>query len=94
MLREYRPDAMLLDLAMPNMDGFQVLKAASDDPALTNIPVIVISAQDPTGQPIVSKALAVTCQEGFSAHRLLTCIKTISELFSILGPMSLTTSLD
>jgi CheY-like chemotaxis protein len=94
MLREFRPDAVLLDLAMPHMDGFQVLKAKSEDPALSDIPVIVISAQDPTGQPIVSKALAVTCREGLSAYRLLTCVKTVSELFSILGPVSLTTPPD
>ena len=93
-LREFHPDAMLLDLAMPNMDGFQVLKAKSEDPTLNDIPVIVISAQDPTGQPIVSKALAVTCQEGLSIHRLLTCIKTISESFSMLGPVPTTAPLD
>jgi signal transduction histidine kinase/CheY-like chemotaxis protein len=93
-LREFHPDVMLLDLAMPNMDGFQVLKAKSEDPSLNDIPVIVISAQDPTGQPIVSKTLAVTCQEGLSIHRLLTCIKTISETFSILGPVQTTVPLD
>jgi PAS domain S-box-containing protein len=36
-------DVVLLDLIMPDMDGFAVLKAIKEDDALRNIPVIVIS---------------------------------------------------
>jgi CheY-like chemotaxis protein len=86
MLREHRPDVLLLDLTMPQMDGFQVLKTKNEDPALRDIPVVIISARDPFGQPIVSNRLTVTCQGGLSMHRLLTCVKTISEAFSLLGP--------
>ena len=35
---------ILLDLMMPEMDGFEVLKVLSDDPDLRNIPVIVMTA--------------------------------------------------
>jgi signal transduction histidine kinase/CheY-like chemotaxis protein len=90
-LREQRPDAMLIDLVMPNMDGFQLLEAKSQDPALRDIPAIVVSARDPAGQPIVSNALAVMCRGGLSAHRLLTCIKSLSETLSTIGqPAGLT----
>ncbi len=37
------PDLILLDLDMPNMDGFEVLRALKDDPATRDIPVIVLS---------------------------------------------------
>jgi signal transduction histidine kinase/CheY-like chemotaxis protein len=94
LLREYHPDVILLDLVMPNMDGFQILKAKSEDSSLSDIPVIVTSAQDPTGHPVVSDTLTVTCRGGLSIHRLLTCIKTISEAFSTLGPMQTTASPD
>ena len=39
-------DVVLLDLIMPEMDGFQVLEKIKGDPVLRDIPVIVISAVD------------------------------------------------
>ncbi|MBK8984959.1 MAG: response regulator [Chloroflexi bacterium] len=41
-----RYDLMLLDIVMPEMNGFQVLQAMKDHNWLINLPVIVISAQD------------------------------------------------
>jgi CheY-like chemotaxis protein len=39
-----RPAVILLDLMMPVMDGFQFLKERARDPALADLPVIVMSA--------------------------------------------------
>ncbi|HEV7810957.1 MAG TPA: response regulator [Candidatus Limnocylindrales bacterium] len=39
-------DVILLDIVMPEMDGYEVLAALRDDPALSHIPVIVISGVD------------------------------------------------
>ncbi len=36
-------DVVLLDIVMPDMDGYQVLQQIKDDPQLRDIPVIVIS---------------------------------------------------
>lgn len=41
--RAERPDLVLLDLIMPKLSGFEVLKALKEDPATTRIPVIVLS---------------------------------------------------
>ena len=38
-----RPSMILLDLRLPKVDGLQVLKTIKNDPALKNIPVIVLS---------------------------------------------------
>ena len=41
---DYEPDVILLDLAMPEMNGFEVLKRLKGDPDLSRLPVIVITA--------------------------------------------------
>ena len=46
MLRERPFDVLLLDILMPEMDGFEVLAKMQADAKLKNIPVIVISASD------------------------------------------------
>ena len=43
-LRADPPDLLLLDLMMPNLDGWQVHAAMQADPALASIPVCVLSA--------------------------------------------------
>ena len=81
-LRTQRPDAVLLDLVMPELDGFQLLAAKSADPALRDIPVIVISARDPAGQPVVTNGLAVTRGGGLSASQILACTEALTHLLS------------
>jgi class 3 adenylate cyclase/CheY-like chemotaxis protein len=39
-------DVILLDILMPEMDGYEVLAALRDDPALRHLPVIVITGVD------------------------------------------------
>ena len=46
LLREKTVDAVLLDLVMPEMDGFQVLRKLKSDDLLKDIPVVVVSASD------------------------------------------------
>jgi DNA-binding response OmpR family regulator len=45
-VREHRIDVILLDLMMPEMDGFQVCRALKQDPETAEIPVIMITARD------------------------------------------------
>ena len=81
-MREKHPDAVILDLGMPQMDGFQLLAEKVQDPSICDIPVIVISARDPTGQPIVSKFLGFTHSGGLSLAQVLESISTISAVLS------------
>ena len=45
-VHEHRIDVILLDLMMPEMDGFQVCRALKQDPETAEIPVIMITARD------------------------------------------------
>lgn len=42
-VREIRPDLVFLDIRLPKMDGFTVLRQLRDDPATRHIPVVILS---------------------------------------------------
>ena len=46
--RRELPDLILLDLMMPDMDGFQVMDALQDRKETRDIPIIVITAKELT----------------------------------------------
>lgn len=56
-----RPCLLLVDLIMPNMNGWQLLNALSNDDRLATIPVVVLSAAAKPdkleGQTVVKKPL-------------------------------------
>lgn len=86
LMRQQPPDVVLLDLVMPNLDGFQVLAACQADQTLRKVPIIVTSAHDPTGQPIVSEGLNITQPGGLALHELLACIEAVTAILSPLSP--------
>jgi CheY-like chemotaxis protein len=45
-IRELKPAAVLLDILMPEVDGWTVLAACKDDPEIAEIPVIVLTISD------------------------------------------------
>lgn len=44
-IRQRKPDVVVTDVMMPNMDGFGLLHEIRRDPALRDLPVIVVSAR-------------------------------------------------
>jgi CheY-like chemotaxis protein len=47
------PGVILLDLAMPVMDGRGFLKRRAEDPMLRRIPVVIVSGNAPSGESLV-----------------------------------------
>src|ERR1700748_2311781 len=41
-----RPCAVVMDIIMPSMDGFQILAAVKQDPDLQNIPVLLLTSRN------------------------------------------------
>lgn len=85
-LRQEKPDVILLDLVMSKMDGLQFLKTRNKEAALRDIPVIVVSVNDPTSQPAVSSAFVVVKRGGLSMQELLVSIKQTATLLSTIAP--------
>jgi DNA-binding response OmpR family regulator len=44
-VRREKPDLVLLDLMMPDMDGWEVYQQMKADPGLRDIPVVVVTAK-------------------------------------------------
>ncbi len=55
------PDLMLLDLNLPQVDGYQVLEQVKTDPDLMHIPVIVLSTSSAREDVLRSYRLHANC---------------------------------
>jgi CheY-like chemotaxis protein len=56
-----QPDLILMDLSLPDVDGWEVTRRIKADPATRHIPVIAITANAMTGDK--DKALAAGCDD-------------------------------
>lgn len=80
LMRERTPNVVLLDLMMPGKDGFQVLMEKGQDEAIRDIPVIVVSSRNPSGETIVSDTLSVARGSGLSLRELIEFIEDTSRI--------------
>jgi DNA-binding response OmpR family regulator len=46
MLKSLRPDVLLLDLMLPDIDGWDIYQQMKEDEELAQVPVIIVSARD------------------------------------------------
>lgn len=77
--RGIRPALMVLDLMMPNMDGWSLLAAQPSEPLLDGVPVVVITAHDHHG-PLPPSVHAVFSKP----FALATFLETVRKLCSSL----------
>lgn len=72
-MRQIKPSLVLLDLYMPKMDGFEVLKTMKSDDALKTIPVIVVTAdkKDETLKRVYDEGASDYISKPFRAEELL-----------------------
>ncbi|MFP5310330.1 MAG: response regulator transcription factor [Actinomycetes bacterium] len=56
-VRELRPDLVLLDVMMPNRDGWSVCEEMKSDPELKDIPVVFLSARAQDADVLRGRAL-------------------------------------
>ena len=80
--RRCPPDLVLADVMMPELDGFELLRAVHADPNLEALPVILLSAR--TGEEATLEGLAAGANDylvkPFSAREVLARIATHLEI--------------
>ncbi len=75
-LQEQRPDAVLLDLHMPVLDGWDWLELRNRDPGASSIPVIVTSADNRLVDAERYERVYVL-RKPYFVERLLGLLKTV-----------------
>jgi CheY-like chemotaxis protein len=76
-IAERRPDAVVLDLMLPRLDGFGVLEHLQQDPELRTIPVVVLTARQltPEDRHLLRVQARALLEKGFySQQELLSLI--------------------
>ena len=82
MIKETKPDVVLLDLILPGINGFEVLEKAKQDPEIANIPVVILSNLGQTED--IEKGLALGAKD-FLVKAHFTPQEIVNKLKSILG---------
>jgi CheY-like chemotaxis protein len=74
-LRQWPADAVLLDLMMPVLDGWGFLCARRADPALADLPVIVMSARPDAPQSAAELGVQACLTKPFDLDELLDALE-------------------
>ena len=85
MVGQITPHVIILDLMMPDVDGFAVLEAVKSDKATRSIPIIVVTAKDLTQEErdILNRGVEALLQKGlFEQRELLADVAAALERIS------------
>ncbi len=78
LVQKVRPDLILLDIMMPEMDGFEACKRLKSDPETADIPVVFLTAKTETEDIVQGFELGAVdyVTKPFNAPELLARVKT------------------
>ncbi|HMR98418.1 MAG TPA: response regulator [Anaerolineales bacterium] len=80
MIREHSPDLILLDLMMPEMDGWEVYQQIKADEKMKKTPVIVVTAKAQSIDRVLGLHIAKVddyIAKPFSPQELLTSVEKV-----------------
>lgn len=77
-----KPDLILLDLMMPVVDGFEVIRRLKEDPATADINIVILSALNSNEDVVKGFSLGANdfIMKPIIMERLLTCVSTQLQL--------------
>lgn len=81
-----RPDLLVLDLMLPDMDGFQLRREMQADPALRHIPVIVATAVPEPDRMHDALQAAAYLEKPFDLQKLFALARSLTERRRVTPP--------
>lgn len=82
-LRSSRPDFMILDLVMPEMTGYDLLREKNSDPFIRDIPVLIVSSTDPVIDSVMSSPILVKGDHELNGQEMVFLLQ---QFMAILSP--------
>jgi PAS domain S-box-containing protein len=84
-IKREQPDLIILDLMMPEVDGFAVLEAVKADPATRSIPIIVITAKELSDEDrrVLNGQIEVLLQKGLLDEEEL--LQNLAQALELIG---------
>ncbi len=83
--RKELPDVILLDIMMPDIDGFEVLRRLKLDMSTEKIPVILVTAV--SGQALIDKAMSLGAEgyvtKPYTRNQLMSLINEVSSTAAV-----------
>ena len=79
LMRQREPDLVLLDMYLPEMSGFELLRVKAHDPSIAHIEVIAVSAHDPTMSLSRGNSLVLVHQSPLTVRDLLAGIRHLND---------------
>jgi CheY-like chemotaxis protein len=76
-IRKHRPDVLVLDLQMPVMDGWSVLRTCRDTVELADLPVVVISAMSGANATLAELNVACFLAKPFDLQQLTQALGAV-----------------
>jgi twitching motility two-component system response regulator PilH len=78
-VKRNRPDAILMDVNMPEMDGFAATRALRGDSATKDIPIVLVTAKDQKADKAWGQMLGATgyVSKPYTDEQLLAQVRTL-----------------
>ncbi|MGE5048517.1 MAG: two-component system response regulator [Deltaproteobacteria bacterium] len=81
LLREGSPPSLvLLDLLMPEKDGWEVVAELKGDPRLKNVPIVLMSAVPPQATTLQAQGVAGVIPKPFTMDELMFVVSRVLEV--------------
>ena len=76
-MRQDRPDAVVLDLQMPVLDGWSLLRTRRETPELAEVPVVVMSALDDASTTVAGLGVQRCLRKPFDLDQLAAALEDL-----------------
>ncbi len=92
LMRAQPPDLLMLDVLMPEMDGFAVIEAMQTSAELAAVPIVLISAKGASESitPDIQGDITLRRPGGYSPIELVTCVQALIDSLQPRADLKLT----